>query len=37
MYNNSKTVNDKQQRVLVKLESSVTTNINTRFMKTRNE
>ena len=36
MYNNSETVNDQQPRVLVKLESSVTTNISTRFMHTKN-
>ena len=37
MHNNSETVNDQQPRVLVKLESSVTTNINSRFMYTKNE
>ena len=37
MYNNSEAENDQQPRVLLKLESSVTTNINTRFMYTKHE
>ena len=37
MCNNSETLNDQQRRVLVKLESSITTNINARLMHTKNE